>query len=168
MLIAGAVGSTIGSGLLYTLSTTSDSSQWIGYQALAGLGIGLCLQIPVIVGQASVAPSDLSSVTAMILFSQTIGGAFFVAAGQSAFTNILVQRLPSHAPSVDISKVLETGITELRAVFPADVIPGIVDSYMGGLKVAYAVAIAASGISVIVSLAAKWTNLKGKVVVSAA
>jgi MFS family permease len=66
-LIAGSIGSTIGSGLLYTLSTHSSSSQWIGYQALAGLGIGLALQIPVITGQAVVAPNDLSSVTAMIL-----------------------------------------------------------------------------------------------------
>lgn len=66
-MIAGSIGSTIGSGLLYTLSTHSSSSQWIGYQALAGLGIGLALQIPVIAGQAVVAPNDLSSVTAMIL-----------------------------------------------------------------------------------------------------
>jgi MFS family permease len=66
-LIAGSIGSTIGCGLLYTLSTHSSSSEWIGYQALAGLGIGLALQIPVITGQAVVAPSDLSSATAMIL-----------------------------------------------------------------------------------------------------
>jgi hypothetical protein len=159
--------STIGAALLYTLSTTSTSSQWIGYQALAGLGIGLCLQIPVITGQALVSPSDLSSVTAMILFLQTIGGAFFVSAGQSAFTNILIQRLPTHAPGVDIAKVLATGITELRNVFPPEQIPGIMDSYMGGLKVAYAVAIASSGIAVLVGLASPWRNLKGKSIVGA-
>jgi len=66
-MIAGAVGGTIGTGLLYTLSPASTSSQWIGYQALAGLGIGLALQISVISAQAVVSPSDISSVTAMIL-----------------------------------------------------------------------------------------------------
>lgn len=66
-MIVGASMSTIGSGLLYTLSTTSKSSHWIGYQAIAGLGIGVTLQIPVIVAQATVAATDLSSVTAMIL-----------------------------------------------------------------------------------------------------
>jgi hypothetical protein len=167
-MIIGAAGGTIGSGLLYTLSPTSSSSQWIGYQALAGLSIGFSLQIPVISGQAVVAPSDLASATAMILFCQTIGGAFFVSAGQSAFTNIMVQRLPTHAPDVDVAKLLGTGITDLRDVFPPEDIPGIVDSYMGGLKVAYAVAIAATGISVLISLASKWRNLKGKVVVGAA
>jgi len=67
ILIFGTVMATIGSGLLYTLSTTSTSAQWIGYQALTGLGIGLVLQIPVISAQAVVEPSDISSVTAMIL-----------------------------------------------------------------------------------------------------
>jgi MFS transporter, DHA2 family, glioxin efflux transporter len=188
-LIAGSVGSTIGSGLLYTLSTHSSSSEWIGYQALAGLGIGLALQIPVITGQAVVAPSDLSSVTAMILcksdidptyptspqdntdiilVAQTIGGAFFVSAGEAAFTNILLGKLPSTAPTVDPQKVAATGVTELRNVFSADVIPGIINAYMDGLKVAYAIAIAAAGISVLISFASKWRNLKGKVVASGA
>jgi len=66
-MIFGSVLTTIGCGLLYTLSTTSGHSMWIGYQALAGLGIGLALQVPVISAQAVVAPTDLSSVTAMIL-----------------------------------------------------------------------------------------------------
>jgi MFS family permease len=63
----GSVMATIGSGLLYTLSTTSSSSQWIGYQAMAGLGIGLGFQVPIIAGQATASHADLSSVTAMIL-----------------------------------------------------------------------------------------------------
>lgn len=66
-MIFGSVLATIGSGLLYTLSTTSSSSAWIGFQALAGLGIGLAIQVPIIAGQAVVGPADLSSVTAMIL-----------------------------------------------------------------------------------------------------
>ena len=67
-----------------------------------------------------------------------------------------------------MSQVIGTGITELRNVFPADVIPGIVDAYMDGLKVAYAIAIASSGIGVLISLLSRWRNLKGKVVVGAA
>jgi len=70
MIIGTALGE-IGAGLLYTLSTTSTSAQWIGYQALAGLGMGLSLQIPVISAQAVVKPADTSSVTAMILCKST-------------------------------------------------------------------------------------------------
>ncbi|TAQ90885.1 hypothetical protein B7494_g813 [Chlorociboria aeruginascens] len=161
-LFAGATLGTIGCGLIYTLSTTSSSSQWIGYQALAGLGIGFAFQIPVISGQAVVDPSDLASATAMILFSQTIGGAFFVSAGQSAFTNILLQKLPITAPTVDPQAVAATGITDLRAHYQGQDLIGIINAYMSGLKVAYAIAIASTGIAFFVAFGSKWRNLKGK------
>ncbi|KAG0652816.1 MFS gliotoxin efflux transporter gliA [Hyphodiscus hymeniophilus] len=167
-LIAGSMMTTIGCGLLYTLSTHSTSSAWIGYQALAGLGVGLALQVPVISAQAVVAPSDLSSATAMILFAQTIGGAFFVTAGEVAFSNTLLRKLPLMAPLVDPQSVAATGVTELRKTFPAATIPGIISAYMSGLKVAYAIAIAAGGLSVLLSFASKWRNLKGKVGAGAA
>ncbi|KAI9055863.1 hypothetical protein LZ554_000801 [Drepanopeziza brunnea f. sp. 'monogermtubi'] len=163
LMIVGAVLATIGNGLLYTLDIDSSSSAWIGYQALAGIGIGLALQVPIIVGQAVAKPEDLSSVTAMILFAQTIGGAFFVSAGQVALSNVLQSSVVKYAPSVTPADVLLVGVTEIRSHFDADVVEGIVMSYLKGLKAAYAIAIACSGIAVIFSLFSKWTNLKGKV-----
>jgi MFS transporter, DHA2 family, glioxin efflux transporter len=162
-MIIGSVLSTIGAGLLYTLNTTSSSGHWIGYQILTGWGIGLALQVPIIAAQATVGPADLSSVTAMILFCQTIGGAFFVSAGEVAFTNTLTGRLPVRAPSVTPASVVAAGVTQIRAMFSASAVPGIILAYMDGLKVAYAIAIAAAGISVLVSALSKWKNLKGKV-----
>ncbi|KAH6682863.1 putative HC-toxin efflux carrier [Halenospora varia] len=167
-LLVGGILATIGSGLLYTLEVNSSSSQWIGYQVLAGLGIGGAFQVPIIAAQSIVLPSDLSSVTAMVLFCQTIGGAFFVSAGQVAFANTLVGKLPQYAPTVDPKFVVTVGVTEIRKVFEANVVPGIVASYMSGLKVAYAIAIASSGVAVVVSVFSKWINLKGKVVVGGA
>lgn len=162
-MIVGSALTTVGCGLLYSLTTHSSSGQWIGYQILAGIGIGLALQVPIISGQAVADPADLASVTAMILFFQTIGGAFFVSAGEVAFTNILLQRLPTDAPSVDPHGVVAVGVTQIRSTYSADVVPGIVNAYMAGLKVAYAIAIASAGISVFVALFSKWRNLKGKV-----
>ncbi|KAK6583081.1 hypothetical protein PZA11_004157 [Diplocarpon coronariae] len=162
-MIVGSMLSTIGAGLLYTLNTHSSSSAWIGFQALSGLGIGLALQVPIIMGQAVAKPEDLSSVTAMILFAQTIGGAFFVSAGQVALSNVLQSSILKYATSVTPADVLKVGVTEIRSHFDADVVPGIILSYLQGLKAAYAIAIACSGIAVISSLFSKWTNLKGKV-----
>lgn len=66
-LLVGGVLTAIGSGLLYTLEVDTGSGKWIGYQLLAGIGIGWCFQVPVVTAQASVAPEDLPSVTAMVL-----------------------------------------------------------------------------------------------------
>ena len=66
-LLGGAALATIGSGLIYTLDIGSPSSHWIGYQALAGIGIGTAIQVPIIANQAFVHMSDISSVTAVTL-----------------------------------------------------------------------------------------------------
>lgn len=87
-----------------------------------------------------------------------------MSAGEVAFANMLLGKLPSTAPTVNPQTVAATGVTELRATFPADTIPGIINAYMDGLKVAYAIAIASVGISVLIGFASKWRNLKGKVV----
>lgn len=42
----GASVFAIGSGLLFTLSVSTASAKWIGYQILTGFGAGSALQIP--------------------------------------------------------------------------------------------------------------------------
>lgn len=94
------------------------------------------------------------------LVSQTIGGAFFVTAGQVAFTNVLVGRLRTYAPEIDPATVIATGATEVRKVFPATALPEILASYMEGLNTAYAIGIAAAGLAAVISLFSKWRNIK--------
>jgi hypothetical protein len=72
LMIASSIISTIGAGLIYTLGIASPSSHWIGYQALTGLGLGLGFQIPIIVAQSSVAATDISAVTAVVLCKSTV------------------------------------------------------------------------------------------------
>lgn len=66
MVVAAAV-STIGVGLLYTLTIGSSSAKWIGYQVLTGLGLGLGFQVPVSAVQATLPQIDIPSGSAMII-----------------------------------------------------------------------------------------------------
>lgn len=66
-LYAGSIITTVGMGFVYTLDIGSPSSKWIGYQALAGIGIGLGFQVPIIANQAFVDMSEISSITAVTL-----------------------------------------------------------------------------------------------------
>lgn len=88
---------------------------------------------------------------------QCIGGTAFVTAAQSAFVNTLIQKLPTAAPDVDPAKVVVTGATAIRVVFPAEQVAGIVESYMAGIKVALAMAIGGAGVGLLIAL---W-NIKG-------
>lgn len=92
---------------------------------------------------------------------RAMGGAIFVSAGQSAFTNVLISEIPSSAPGVDINQVVATGATDLTNVFPSDAIPGILSSYMFGLRAAYSIAIASAGIATLFVFLMPWHSLKG-------
>jgi hypothetical protein len=159
LLVLSAVVATVGCGLLYTLNLHSSPGAWIGYQALAGIGTGLGIQIPVIANQASVVPSDISSVTAVTLFFQTIGGSIFVSAGQSAFANKLLALIPKDAPGVDPHRVVLTGAADLRKAFTAAQLPGVLEAYMHGLKITFALTIALAAISIIIAVFSPWKKL---------
>lgn len=162
ILVFGSVIATVGAGLIYTLDVHTGAGKWIGYQILSGAGHGLTFQIAVIVAQATVPPSDLSSASSIILFFMTLSSAIFISAAQAGFTNELLKSVPKKAPSISPEVVVATGASQLKDMFKPDVLPSIIASYMDGLKVAFALVIALVGISTFVSLTPKWQNIRGK------
>lgn len=159
IMVAAAVVATIAAGLLYTLDVGTASAAWIGFQVIAGIGWGLAFQVPIIVCQSNVATTDISSATAMVLFFMNLGATTFVSAAQSAFVNEMTGALPRTAPGVDAAVVVLTGATEIRNKFPADQVPGIVEAYMIGIKVALALAVGGTGAGFVVSLCNSWRRL---------
>ncbi|KAF2221582.1 DNA repair protein RAD50, partial [Elsinoe ampelina] len=151
VLAIGASLTTIGAGLLYTWDIGTPTAQWIGYQLLPGIGVGLTLQIPVIVGQSIVDPEDVSSVTAIILFFQTVSGSIFVAVAQSLFTNRIVAYTAQNIPDLSPAQVISTGASELRHVFFGEQLQGVLRAYMAGLKDAYALVIPLAGLGAVVA-----------------
>lgn len=67
IMVGGAAVAIVGAGLLYTLDIGTETGKWVGYQIVAGVGWGLAFQVPIIIGQSSADPKDMSSITAMIL-----------------------------------------------------------------------------------------------------
>lgn len=159
IILGGALG-LAGSALLYTLDIGTGSSEWIGYQALAGLGYGFGIQVPTIAAQALMSPEDISSATAMILFAQTLGGSLAISAAQSAFTNTLIKSLKVNSPSISPMQVVSSGATDLRKSFTTEELPGILQSYMDGLKKAWIIGVAMAAMMFLVSFGNKWHNLK--------
>lgn len=179
LLIGGGVLATIGSGLLYLLDTDSSTGEWIGYQILAGAGWGIAFQIPMIAVQGTVDPKDLSTATGMLLctFSppprtiliitnsppvfQGLGGAFVVSGAQAAFINQMALDVLRSAPDLNISReaLVMTGATEIRNVFTPEQQPFVIDGYMAGVKVVFAMCIATTGLATLVAMGTKWQRL---------
>ena len=158
-MFAGTAVSTVGVGLIYTFNLHTPTAEWIIYQLIAGMGIGFVSQIPMMANTAAVDMTDISSISAITLFFQLLGGAFSVSASESVFENILIHKLAATAPGVNATAVIAAGATQLRVRFPAEQVPEILSAYMDGLKAAYLLALVLVAISVIFALMPKWERL---------
>jgi hypothetical protein len=161
-VLIGGIMTTVGSGLIYTWSQISPASLWIGAQVLAGVGIGLCFQAPIMAGQALARPEDVSATTAILLFFQTMGGAFMVSAAQSGFTNTLLKHLAVYAPSVAPDDVITAGARGVWRTFEGQELVGVMDSYMEGLKFAFMLIVVLAGCATVLSVGMPWTSIRKK------
>lgn len=158
-MVGSAAIATVGCGLIYTLDIGSPMGHWIGYQILAGFAFGFGFQIPMIYAQGTAAVEDLAITTAVVMFFQTVGGAFILSGAQAAFVNKLVEQIQIQVPSIPPLAIIATGATQLRHVFPEESLPGILIAYMAGIKVAFAFTIALSGAAFVLSLFGNWQRL---------
>ena len=159
MMLVGGIVSTIACGLLYTFGVGTNSAHWIGYEVLAGLGFGLSFQLPIMYAQSETSSEDMAATTAIVLCFQTLGGAFYDSAAQSGFVNTTIRKLATTAPSITPQDVINTGATQLRAVFAGPNLHGVLTAYMDGIKITFALGIVGAGVSVFVSLAGKWGRI---------
>ena len=147
--------------MLSTLSLSSTTGDWIGYQILAGFGMGLSVRTPITANQALSNHRDLPATTAMLIFMQTFGGAVFNSVAQSIFTNTIEKNLKAKVPELAPSDVINAGATALRS-FPAEDLDGLISSYDKGLQGVFYLVAAIAGVATIVSLAMPWTSVKPK------
>ncbi len=168
---------TIGSGLFIILDIGSSSGKWIGFQIIAGLGIGAGYNIPASAVQMILPMEDITIASSMIICKsgfpcfmlitrpthftvhQMLGGSLLVSAGQSILENVLAHHLTISAPTLDPKEVLLIGATNIRSKFPPEVIPGIVEAYMKGLKATFIFNTVLAGIALLLALLGPWQSL---------
>jgi EmrB/QacA subfamily drug resistance transporter len=98
--IAGTAVLTVGMYLLSRLDV--DTPTWVAsvYMAVVGIGIGLVMQVVVLVVQNDAPPGDIGAATSTATFSRSVGGSFGVAIFGAIFASKLnegIGRLPESA-----------------------------------------------------------------------
>ncbi|KAF2114565.1 MFS gliotoxin efflux transporter glia [Lophiotrema nucula] len=141
-LTVGALLSTAGVVAMYTLGPDASSGDWIGFELLTAVGVGLALQIPMIANQAAVSADDIATVTSLSLFCENIGTTLFVAAGEAAFTQGLMASISQNVPSVDPHVMLDIGATQVRQVFAGSELQKVLASYLDGCKISHIISVA--------------------------
>lgn len=166
-LYLGSAVTAVGAGLCMLLNVDTATSKWVGYQIVAGAGIGFCFSVPIIVSQRVVKAVEMSSATAIILcelvwsavFSQclswpvfqSLGAAYAIAAAQGVFQNELFKVLPINVPNVNPAVILGAGATDIGKTLqlsPA-AIEGVRKSYVHAVRLTFALGIPLAGIAFI-------------------
>lgn len=106
--------------------------------------------------------ADVPIGTAIIMFSQTLGGALFISVAQNIFTNRLLTNLKSAIPDLDPALVLATGATELKNKIGAGDLPAVLTAYNGAITQCFYVAVAMSCLSFFGAVCMEWRSVKGK------
>ncbi|KIW74155.1 hypothetical protein Z517_12565 [Fonsecaea pedrosoi CBS 271.37] len=150
---------SVGGGLISTFTTTTPHPQWIGYQAIWGLGLGLGMQQPSVAAQVALARKDVATGASMMFFAQTLGGSIFVSVANNIFDNTLASDLEK-IPGVNADVVTHVGATDLRGIVPPPLLHSVLVAYNDALRTAFYVGVAASAATILGALAMEWKNLK--------
>ncbi|KAF2725401.1 MFS transporter [Polychaeton citri CBS 116435] len=161
-MIASSVFMAIGAGLMATFEVNTGSGKWIGYQIIFGIGVGFGMQQTLIAVQTVLPVVDIPVGTAIVMFSQTLGGALFISVAQNVFTNQLISGLRRVVPQMDPLQIIGAGATNIKKMVPAESLGGVLEVYNDALVSTFYLATALGAASIVGALLIEWKSVKGK------
>lgn len=160
-ILLGAILTPIAAGLVTLFTPTTAHPEWIGFQVIYGFGVGLGLQQTNIAAQAVLPKKDVPTGMSVVFFGQGLGGTISVAVAQNVLDNQLVSGLKS-LPGIVVPKNVATlGATDLRNVFSAEQLPGVIKVYNHAIIVVFYVALGYACVAIIPGLLMEWKTTKG-------
>ncbi|WP_327413753.1 MDR family MFS transporter [Streptomyces sp. NBC_01233] len=131
--IAGTAVTAIGLLLLHQLHRTSSTWEMSVYFFVFGAGLGLVMQVLVLVVQNAVSYADLGVATSGATFFRSIGASFGVAIFGTVFTDGLADKLAASLAGVQLPAGASVAQLEADpraiAALPADLRPRVLDAY---------------------------------------
>jgi hypothetical protein len=150
---------SVGEGLMSTWNRYTPQSRWIGYQFLAGFGLGFGMQTSGLAVQTVLPPADISTGIAINFFVQQLGGAVFTSVGQSLLTNLLASQL-SGVPGLNPSSIVGQGATNLSSVVPSQYLGLVITAYNYACQRIFLASMGLAFVSLLCSLGMEWRSIK--------
>lgn len=158
----GSVVFAIGSGLLYILRVDDSAGTWIGYQLVAGIGAGACIQIPFLSVQVVLSAKDMPKGIALITFFNAMGGIVASPITSIIFSSNLLQQLEARVPLLNAAVFVAEGPRNVEAVTPPRFLVSVFEAYDKALSQTFILPVVAACLAILCSLAFEWKSMKGK------
>ncbi|MFD4240754.1 MDR family MFS transporter [Streptomyces sp. NPDC058525] len=165
--ITGTAVTAVGLLLLHQLHRTSSTWEMSVYFFVFGVGLGLVMQVLVLVVQNSVSYADLGVATSGATFFRSIGASFGVAIFGTIFTNRLDDKLATALTGVRLPPGASAAQLEAdpRAIgtLPAEVRPRVLDAYATSITDVFLYAVPVVLVAFVVAWFLKEDKLRGSV-----
>ena len=160
--IAGCALTTFGLYLFSTMGPGTSTALEALYMVVLGAGLGLVMQVLVIIVQNAVPHSELGVATSGATFFRSIGGSFGTAIFGAIFANVLVGNLASHLHGLSLPPGFHTAdITpEVLHHLPAAVHHGLVLAYAQTIQTVFVVSVPICFLAFLASLLIPQLDLK--------
>ncbi|KAJ7730807.1 transporter [Mycena metata] len=156
-LVVAPVFLAIGSGLFYTLTPSTSSTKLVGFQILAGVGIGMGMQNALLAVQVEFKDEKklLAQAMSMSSFSQFLGGTIGLAIAEPVFATNLARKLAQYAPEAPAAIVKESPTAIFSGALPKEMIAGVVRSYTESLRIVFVLGVPVAGLALLSTLMIK-------------
>ncbi|KAK0635819.1 major facilitator superfamily domain-containing protein [Bombardia bombarda] len=158
-MIIGNCIMAVGAGLLTTLQVDSSEGIWFGYQVLYGFGMGCTFQAPNMAAQTVLARDDVPIGSALMFFTQLLGGAVFISVAQNVLNSELLKRL-SPLPGFNPKLLESNGATSLITQLPEAIRGTAVFEYNEALRKVFLVGLIMVCLALIGSVTMEWKSVK--------
>ncbi|KAF7326744.1 Major facilitator transporter-like protein [Mycena venus] len=125
----------------------------IGFQILAGIGIGMGMQNCFLAMQVEFrdAPALIGQANSMASFAQFFGGTIGVGVAEPVFASELSRYLLRYAPDAP-AQVVKESPTAIYTALPAEMIPGVVRSYADALRIVFVLGVPVAGLALLCAM----------------
>jgi EmrB/QacA subfamily drug resistance transporter len=157
--VAGTALMVLGFVLLSRMDATTPVLQQSAYLFVLGTGIGMCMQVLVLIVQSTANFSDLGVATSGVTFFRTIGSSFGAAIFGSLFANFLDSRIAGALSAGGAPPEAAESPQALHRL-PADVAAPIVQAYSDSLGLVFLCAAPVAVVGFLVALTLKQVPLR--------
>ncbi|KAK4051265.1 hypothetical protein OIO90_004746 [Microbotryomycetes sp. JL221] len=158
-LLVGTAIAAIGCGLLTTLKVDSSTGIWVGFQIVAGAGIGLAAMMSYIGSQiVTKDPKDRPAAGVIAIFAQTLGAAIMLSSSQAIYQNKLLQGIKT-IPGIDVKLVIDSGVSAFREILPAEFIPLVAQKSVDALSKVFLMSAVFAAFAFFASSTIQWIRL---------
>ncbi|KAG9516412.1 MFS general substrate transporter, partial [Aureobasidium melanogenum] len=161
-LIVGSGILIVGSALLTTWSVNTSAGIWIGYQIIAGAGLGSVLQGPNIAAQTVLPNRDVAIGLSFLQFINFFAGSTFITVSQTLLENGLVSGLKDILPDLDPSTISGGGASPIRDMVSPDQLPIVLKVYNKSIRSVWYLGLGLACVVFVASWGFEWRSVKTK------